>query len=265
MIIQFYKYQGTGNDFILIDNRSFIIKNTIDYTNTIINLCNRRFGVGADGLILINKSDKADFAMQYFNSDGKEGSMCGNGGRCSVAFANYLGIIKEKTVFEAIDGLHEANLFPKEKDTSFVSLKMKTVEGIQKYNEGYILDTGSPHYVCFAENTESINVFIEGKKIRNSTKFFDKGINVDFATIYEDHIFVRTYERGVENETLSCGTGAVATAIAANFSGQINNKFLLKTLGGKLSVSFNKTPDFKYTDIWIEGPVTNVFKGEINI
>ncbi|NTW31894.1 MAG: diaminopimelate epimerase [Bacteroidetes bacterium] len=267
MILRFYKYQGTGNDFILIDNRSFVLRNHIDYTNIIANLCNRRFGIGADGLILINKSDEADFAMQYFNSDGKEGTMCGNGGRCSVAFVNYLGIIKEKTTFIAIDGLHEAIICNKEKDTTLVSLKMKEINNVEKYDQGYILDTGSPHYVCFKENAESIDVYNEGKKIRNNTKFFKKGVNVDFATIYKDYIYVRTYERGVEAETLSCGTGAVATAIAASISDNENknNEFTLITKGGKLYVHFDKISKTLFTDIWLKGNVTNVFKGDINI
>jgi len=267
MIIRFSKYHGAGNDFILIDNRSSVLRNSVNSTELISHLCHRRFGIGADGLILINTSHTADFEMMFFNSDGKEGSMCGNGGRCCVAFASSLGLIKDKTFFNAIDGKHEAIILNKDKDNTRVSLKMQDVGDIKKQDNCFVINTGSPHYVCFTKNVEQINVFEEGRKIRYNKTFTKEGINVNFAELRNDKLFVRTYERGVEDETYSCGTGVTASALAASLSGLSKNKkhYLIDTLGGELKVSFNKISEISFTDIWLEGPAACVFKGEINI
>jgi diaminopimelate epimerase len=267
MIIRFSKYHGTGNDFILIDNRSLLFRNLNESVKLIERLCHRRFGIGADGLILINSSNVADFEMIYFNADGKEGSMCGNGGRCSVAFANSLGLIKDKTFFNAIDGKHEALIISKDHDNTNVKLRMRDVTDVQRIDDYFIIDTGSPHYIRFEKNVADLDVRKEGSKIRYSKLFVEKGINVNFAEAFGDHIFVRTYERGVEDETLSCGTGSTATALAAYVSGNIpdKNKCNIKTNGGNLTVHFNYINNSVFTDIWLEGPAVCVYKGEINI
>jgi diaminopimelate epimerase len=267
MILRFSKYHGTGNDFILIDNRSSVIRKSEKSTDLIAHLCHRRFGIGADGLILINNSHTADFEMKYFNSDGNEGSMCGNGGRCAVAFTNSLGIVNEKAVFIATDGLHEANITSLGREITYVKLRMQDVKDIKISQGDYILDTGSPHFVRFLKNVENFDVFNEGRKIRNNSIFKEVGTNVNFAEVLDDKIFVRTYERGVEDETLSCGTGATATAIAACLSGYnpIEGTCNLQTLGGELMVNYKKLSKTSFNDIWLNGPAVCVYKGEINI
>ncbi len=256
MKIHFYKYHGTGNDFILIDNR----ENYFDKTNNnfITTLCDRHFGIGADGLILLENSKEHDFSMQYYNADGLEGSMCGNGGRCIVSFAKELGIIKYKTSFETIDGVHEATI-----KNDVVSLQMNDVEKIEKHETHCFLNTGSPHHVTLVEGIESYPVFDKGREIRYAAPYYDVGTNVNFVEKIKKNIFkIRTYERGVENETLSCGTGVTAVAIAMYEQGKTNNKkVVLQTLGGRLKVSFKKTDD-KYHNIVLKGPVKLVFKGE---
>ena len=267
MIIRFSKYHGAGNDFIMIDNRSSVLRNFENSAGLISRLCHRKFGIGADGLILINISHSSDFEMNFFNSDGKIGSMCGNGGRCSVAFASSLGLIRDKTVFTAIDGLHEAVILNKDKDCTQVSLKMQDVDNIKKTDEYFIIDTGAPHYVYFTKNINDINVFEEGRKIRYSKLFGKDGINVNFAEVKNDKLFMRTYERGVEDETLSCGTGATATALAASISKLCKDDGIcnLSAPGGELTVRFIKISETSFTNIWLEGPTICVFKGEINI
>jgi len=266
MIIRFSKYQGTGNDFIMIDNRSSVLRNLENTSSLIARLCNRKFGIGADGLILVNSSTASDFEMSYYNADGKIGTMCGNGGRSCVAFANSLGLIKESAVFTASDGLHEAFIVNKEKEQTLVKLKMKDVEGIIKNEDYFVLNTGSPHYVCFKKEVEKLNVFQEGRNIRYSKLFEKEGINVNFAEVKENGIFVRTYERGVEDETLSCGTGATAVAITASIAHFCKPHFCqIIALGGKLEVSFKQQNENLFTDIWLQGPVSCVYKGEINI
>jgi diaminopimelate epimerase len=267
MIIRFSKYHGAGNDFIMIDNRSSVLRNLENLSGLISRLCHRKFGVGADGLILLDTSHTSDFEMSFFNSDGKKGSMCGNGGRCSVAFAHSLGLIKDKTIFTAIDGLHEAVILSKDKDCTQVSLKMQDVDNIKKTDNYFILDTGSPHYVCFTKNINDLNVFEEGRKIRYSKLFEKDGINVNFAEVKNNRLFMRTYERGVEDETLSCGTGATATALAASVSKlcKDNGVCNITAPGGELTVRFTKISETSFTDIWLEGPAVCVFKGEINI
>ncbi|MDL1913433.1 MAG: diaminopimelate epimerase [Bergeyella sp.] len=252
--MNFYKYQGTGNDFVIIDNRDLsFTKNT----RVIKNLCDRRFGVGADGLILLENDPSYDFTMIYYNSDGREGTMCGNGGRCIVAFAHFLGIFSEKTTFCAIDGVHKAEI-----KNSTVKLKMIEVPEIQTLNGDYILNTGSPHYVKYVENLENFDVYTEGKKIRNSSPFKTHGINVNFVEkIGKESLFVRTYERGVEAETFSCGTGVTAAALTyVKMTKKSDVK--IKTLGGILKV-YAQTEKGSFYRVWLEGPAIQVFKGNI--
>lgn len=258
MQIQFYKYQGTGNDFILIDNRKNIL--SLD-SEQIKFMCNRKFGIGADGLILLELEPGADFKMVYFNSDGNQSSMCGNGGRCIVSFAKSLGVCKEKTFFLAADGLHEAMIDQNE----MVSLKMSDVKEIEIANDFFYLNTGSPHYVKLVNDIENINVLSEGRAIRFSERFKEDGTNVNFIQKKDDQLFVRTYERGVENETLSCGTGVTAAALVATILGLSNNKnnCLVKTLGGNLEVSFEKVLEKNFYNIWLKGITVMVYKGEI--
>ncbi len=254
---QFFKYHGTGNDFIIMDNRQLIFdKNN---TKLIAELCDRRFGIGADGLILLELSSNADFTMVYFNSDGRTSSMCGNGGRCIVHFANYLDLIKDKTTFEAIDGLHDAVI-----ENGLVHLKMQNVTDIRQYNDYVVLDTGSPHYVQHLADVETIDVLNEGRQIRNSAPFKTNGINVNFVAANEqDKYAVRTYERGVEDETYSCGTGVTAVALAMHYIGETEkNLIAIQTKGGALSVKF-EVQNGHYHNIWLIGPATQVYTGEI--
>lgn len=260
MDIHFFKYQGTGNDFIILDNRD----NTYSFLNTAqVNfLCNRKFGIGADGLMLLNKHNDYDFEMIYYNADGKEGSMCGNGGRCLVKFAYDSGIKKTTYHFMATDGMHEAEIDLQ----GIVRLKMKDVQAVKNKTDHFILDTGSPHYVQFVQNLQKLNVREEGKKIRYSDAFADEGINVNFVETVDDHtIFVRTYERGVENETLSCGTGVTAAALVSAHNENSFNEIDVRTTGGNLSVEFDLSDENQYSNIWLCGPAEFVFKGEIEI
>jgi len=259
MQLTFYKYQGTGNDFIMIDNRqeTFSKKDT----KLVARLCDRKFGIGADGLILLEKSDTLDFKMIYYNADGNTSTMCGNGGRCLVAFAKLLGIITNTCSFEASDGLHEATM-----DGEIVSLKMINVTSINQFEDHLFLDTGSPHHVTFVENVKNMNVKITGRKIRFGAPYFEEGSNVNFVEKTAANTFkVRTYERGVEDETLSCGTGVTAVAIAAHKSGKIDtNSAILDTPGGKLEVSFEPNNN-TYKNVFLKGAATLVFKGSIDI
>jgi diaminopimelate epimerase len=260
MKIQFCKYQGTGNDFIMIDNRANFFE--IENNSLVKNLCDRRFGIGADGLILLEKHSKYDFYMRYYNSDGREGSMCGNGGRCTIAFANEIKIINEKTDFFAVDGLHQGIMNSKNK----ISLLMQNVKEIVKKGNDYELNTGSPHYVVFTKNLNTINVVEEGRKIRNNSNYKTNGINVNFVEIIEGEVFVRTYERGVEEETFSCGTGVTAVALVCSQQELVSENVALKirTPGGLLEVSFNEV-DGKYNDIWLTGPAIKTFEGSIDL
>ena len=258
MQIPFNKYQGTGNDFIIIDNR----KGLFNPSDTIIinKLCNRRFGIGADGLILISLHKEFDFEMKYFNSDGNEGSMCGNGGRCTADFAFRAGIAGKQQQFFAFDGTHEAEV-----GNGIIRLQMNDVTGITKVKGNYFINTGSPHYVCFVKNVRELDVFNEGKKIRWSDDFKPGGTNVNFVELVNDGIFVRTFERGVEEETLSCGTGVTASAIASVLSGHFGKNIInVRTLGGNLSVEMRPGEE-KITDIRLSGPATFVFEGVIEV
>jgi diaminopimelate epimerase len=256
MIIVFNKYQGTGNDFIIIDNR----KGAFNPENNelIRKLCDRRFGIGADGLILICTSHDQDFEMKYFNSDGHEGSMCGNGGRCSAAFAIREGIAGKKMIFNAIDGIHKAVY-----ENQLISLSMNNVTETNLINGNYFINTGSPHYILFSKDIENIDVNAKGKEIRMSHDFAPGGTNVNFVETGKDQIFVRTFERGVESETLSCGTGVTASAIATVLAGHFDRKNV-NVKGGDLSVSFTISGK-SITDIWLTGPAMFVFEGMIEV
>lgn len=254
MIIEFYKYQGTGNDFIIIDDRENIFD--VEDKELITALCERKFGIGADGLILLREHNKHDFEMIYFNSDGRQSSMCGNGGRCIVAFAQMLDIITNETTFIAIDGIHEAKI-----TLDGIDLKMSDVTKIEGVGDGIVLDTGSPHYVMLIDNFNTIDINKEGKIIRNLPEFKKEGINVNFV-LDDAELEVRTYERGVEAETLSCGTGVVATAIAMHYSNCIHeNHTDIRTRGGVLSVSFELFNGI-YRNIWLSGEASMVYAGE---
>lgn len=256
MNINFFKYQGTGNDFILIDNRDQVFPKQDQHL--ISGLCNRRFGIGADGLILLEEDRDVDFRMVYFNADGREGSMCGNGGRCMVAFADKLGLIDTQCRFSAVDGLHEAYLNGK-----LVSLKMNNVAQIKSKSNYLFLDTGSPHHVQLVENLDDFEVFTEGRRLRYGL-YGKAGSNINFVKIQGDNLFaVRTYERGVEDETLSCGTGVTAVALAMHHLGHTSeNKVKVQTRGGELEVSFQHGSE-GYTDIFLKGPAAEVFKGSV--
>lgn len=255
-MITFYKYQGTGNDFVMVDNRTDVLSK--NNSSIIRSLCCRRFGVGADGLILLENSSKSDFKMVYFNSDGNESTMCGNGGRCIVAFANFLQIIDNETVFEATDGLHKAII-----SDDLVSLQMQNVFHIEKKENAVFLDTGSPHHVQFESNISDFNIKSLGKYIRN--EIYGKiGSNVNFVKKIDNKTFrVRTYERGVEDETLACGTGATAVAIAMNYLNETNlSEISVLVEGGELMVTFDEKNEC-YTNIYLKGKALQVFKGEI--
>lgn len=253
----FYKYQGTGNDFIIVDNR----QQTINKNNTkgIKHLCDRRFGIGADGFILLENDEHSDFKMVYYNADGNESSMCGNGGRCIVAFAKFLGIIENETQFIAIDGLHNAKV-----EAGIVHLQMQDVSNIETHNNHQFLDTGSPHHVEMVSGISNFEVKFYGSKIRYGEPYNEAGSNVNFVEqLKENHFAVRTYERGVEDETLSCGTGVTAVAIAMHKIGKTESKTInLKTQGGELKVAFNVDAN-GYHNIWLVGPAEQVFKGDI--
>jgi len=256
MQVQFYKYQGTGNDFIIFDNR----KNEYNFLNSdqIRRLCDRRFGIGADGLMLLNEKEGYDFEMKYFNADGGESSMCGNGGRCMTQFAYDLGIHRTTYKFLAIDGPHEAGI-----DTEgSISLKMKDVNDVKRIHSDYVLDTGSPHYVKLVSDVMNFDVTKKGHELRYSKEYEKEGINVNFVEqVSDDKIIVRTYERGVEGETYSCGTGVTAAALICYHNENGFNEVEVKTLGGNLSVEFVRVEEGHFREIWLRGPVEKVFEG----
>ena len=260
MTLHFFKYQGTGNDFILVDNRKNGISLSIEQIHK---LCDRRFGIGADGLMLLNEKSGYDFEMKYYNSDGNEGSMCGNGARCMIKFVYHLGIHRELYKFLAVDGAHEAEI-----DTDgIVSLKMKDVRMIKKFHSDFIVDTGSPHYIKLVPHVMDIDVFKKGYEIRHSKEFEDEGINVNFVeqTDEVDKIIVRTYERGVEDETLSCGTGVTAAALVCYHNENGFNEVEVKTSGGDLTVEFDRVDDDRFENIWLCGPAERAFEGTVEI
>lgn len=256
MNIDFYKYQGTGNDFIIIDDRDKVF----DSTNfeLISSLCERSIGIGADGLILFRSHHEYDFEMIYFNSNGHESTMCGNGGRCIVAFANKLGFVGSNTVFKAIDGVHKARII-----NNNITLQMQDVLSIKKEENHCVLNTGSPHCVKLVDDIYRFDVLNNGRKLRNSPTFLKHGINVNFVQVKSDILHVRTYERGIEAETLSCGTGVVAASVSMHYLKRIKDNVInIKTMGGELSVSFEKNNEC-YRNIWLSGPATFVYTGNI--
>jgi diaminopimelate epimerase len=256
--MKFFKYQGAGNDFVLIDNRDQQFD--ADDTALVARLCDRRFGIGADGLMLLQEKEGYDFEMLYYNADGNLGSMCGNGGRCIVSFAKHLGIIKSKTIFLAVDGEHEATISDA---ADWVSLKMIDVKHVEKNNEHYVLNTGSPHYVQLVDQLKELDVFQAGRAIRYNDTYRQEGINVNFVEPQNEGYAVRTYERGVEDETLACGTGVTAVALAMalhhNQVGNINTP--IKAMGGDLNIRFSHLGNGIFENIYLEGPAKLVFEG----
>jgi diaminopimelate epimerase len=263
LTIRFFKYHGAGNDFILADNRK---DNFIADEKMIARLCDRHFGIGADGLILLNKVDGFNFGMKYYNSDGRESTMCGNGGRCITAFADFLSLPGGPQYrFLGIDGEHTGKILSKEGNLYNIILSMGDVKDYLVEGEAFILDTGSPHFVRFKDEVDSINIIKEGRIIRYSAEFQQNGINVNFVQEKEHGIFVRTYERGVEDETLSCGTGVTASALAfAARNGKDTGPVSVRTKGGNMVVHFRKS-ESGFTGIFLEGPAEQVFQGEIDI
>lgn len=260
MTYTFYKYQGTGNDFVILDNRDLTFpKND---TNLINYLCDRRFGIGADGLMLLENDNATDFKMVYYNADGNESSMCGNGGRCLVAFAKKMGVIQDKTTFIAVDGLHHATI----NEDGLVSLQMIDVVDVKVEEDYVFLNTGSPHHVQEVVDLKALDVKAVGSKIRYSDLYGQAGSNINFVSKSDENQFViRTYERGVEDETLSCGTGATAVAIAMYELGKADaNVIGIQVEGGQLQISFKKEEGV-YKDVHLAGPAQFVFQGEITI
>ncbi len=263
--MNFWKYQGAGNDFIMLDQRKTTPITRADI-NLIARMCDRRFGIGADGLILLQEKPGYDFEMVYFNADGRESTMCGNGGRCIAAFARHLGIIGEKCHFYAIDGPHEAvvNAPDDPMRETWIELKMKDVDQVEKTGNTYILDTGSPHYVHFTQNLDQKDMIKEGTSVRYSDRFRQTGINVNLVEARKEGLHIRTYERGVENETLACGTGVTAAALASFFQKPQppdNMEIPVFARGGRLSVRFRAHEDGHFSDIWLCGPAQQVFQG----
>ncbi|XOD66936.1 MAG: diaminopimelate epimerase [Flavobacteriales bacterium Tduv] len=257
MKISFSKYQGTGNDFIMIDTRTMSM---LEEQSVIARLCHRKWGVGADGLIFIKRDAEIDFYMKYYNADGRESSMCGNGGRCAVAFSKRLGIISDKTCFRAMDGMHTALI-----KGDIISLQMRDVLVVEHHPTHVFLNTGSPHHVVFVPSVDDLDVFNKGRRIRHGAPYFEEGVNVNFVERVGGVLKIRTYERGVEDETLSCGTGTVAAAIAAYHTGKVTvDRINLNTSGGLLSVSFKEDSNI-YKEIRLKGPAQWVFDGCIDI
>ncbi|MBC7396491.1 MAG: diaminopimelate epimerase [Bdellovibrionales bacterium] len=262
MKLQFSKYQGTGNDFILIDNRQ---AQHVFTRAQVAELCNRRFGIGADGLILLNAHSTLDFEMKNYNSDGGECSMCGNGGRALIQFAFDQGVTQEQYRFMAIDGEHEALL-----KNNKVELKMQNINDVRETPVGYAMDTGSPHLVVDVKDLLNFDVVKEGRKLRNSSLFLPAGINVNFVEKRYDHLFIRTYERGVEDETLSCGTGAIAAAIASILDPSLDQTLTygqketaVQCQGGRLTIRFEKKTRTQFEEIWLIGEAKKSFEGQV--
>lgn len=256
--IQFFKYQGAGNDFVLIDDRSGLFDSKNE--KLIRELCDRRFGIGGDGLMLLQDTNNFDFRMVYFNADGKEGTMCGNGGRCIVAFARDLGLIDKETVFLAVDGRHEASIQDNQVRLGMVNVDHYTMDG-----EAFVLNTGSPHYVQFVDDVAHLDVDQLGAEIRNAPTYVEQGINVNFVEQEADgNYFVRTFERGVEAETYACGTGAVASAMSVALQSGMDNAFSIpiRVLGGALRVEFQKQ-GHHFSNVFLLGPAKRVFTGRL--
>jgi diaminopimelate epimerase len=258
MLLQFYKYQGTGNDFVILDNREGIIHLSKEQ---VAFLCDRHFGIGSDGLMLLNKHEKYDFEMVYYNADGALGTMCGNGGRCLTKFAFDKGIQANTYNFIASDGEHQAVI----DENGWIHLKMIDVQEVSIVHEATVLNTGSPHYIKPVSDLSNYDVFTEGKKIRCNETYNKVGINVNFVEWNENELFVRTYERGVENETFSCGTGVTAAAIAMSAETFGHQETKIRTLGGSLLIKFNKVNAQNFNNVRLCGPASLVYEGQINI
>lgn len=263
MKVEFYKYHGSGNDFILVDNRN---KHFPYRQKTIAHLCNRHLGIGADGLICLEQSINKDFKMLYFNADGLEGSMCGNGGRCAVFFAKHLGLVNHIANFVASDGCHQGEMISHQGNSAMVKLSMNDVNSYRKTNNNLFINTGSPHNIVFVDDVSLVDVAKQGMELRYSKEFAPEGANVDFVAYSGNHIKVRTYERGVENETLSCGTGATASALAVYLSADVYfPEYLIETKGGMLEAGFEVDKGKQFRNIWLKGPASFVFNGTIHI
>lgn len=254
-MLKFYKYQGTGNDFIMIDGR----EDTINFSSKeIAELCDRRFGIGADGLIILKNNSTVDFEMDYYNADGSQ-SFCGNGSRCAQAFAKALGVIDIESSFLAIDGNHQGKMIGEEYAT-----KMGDVSKIKQIDQDYFIHTGSPHYIQYVDDADSIDVFTEGSAIRNSEQYKEEGTNVNFVSVHDGFLKVRTYERGVENETFSCGTGVTAVAMSYLHRSNLDtNEVVIRTKGGRLRIRLERTDEESFRNVWLIGPAEQVFKGSI--
>jgi len=257
MKFHFHKYQATGNDFVLMDNRE---KKHFFTTDQIGRICDRRFGIGADGLILLEKDSQLDFRIVYYNGDGTQ-SLCGNGCRSAVDFASHLGMVNGATKFSAYDGFHEAWLL----NDGLIRLRMNDVTEIRQSGDGYLIDTGSPHYVQFVKNVMDYPVVREGRQLRFSDTFKPHGANINFAELLDKNtLLVRTYERGVEDETFSCGTGVTAVSLAASFMGY-SSPVNIKVIGGELSVEYKSGQSGTFHDIFLIGPAKMVFEGELEL
>jgi diaminopimelate epimerase len=252
----FYKYNSTGNDFVVIDNRSKLF---LPEPNYIRRICNRNFGVGADGLILLERSQSADYFTNYFNSDGFPSTFCGNGSLCCAHFANIIDVIEDEGSFETREGLFQCSV-----ENNHVSISMQDVLDFELNEDHVIINTGSPHYVVFVDDLNIIDMNVIGKKIRNKKEFYQDGINVTFATLQNKKLSIRTYERGVESETLSCGTGAVAAVMTAALRDYISTKSIdVVTVGGVLNVAF-QLHNLRFSNIVLSTDLSSVFKGQLN-
>ena len=260
MILQFSKYEGTGNDFIMIDDRKLQFPANEEL---ISKLCDRHFGIGADGILLVQHSEGYDFGMNYFNSDGSHATFCGNGGRCITAFAHQLGICENTCRFMAADGIHHAKIIENNGLVKIVELEMQNPVIYSSDKNSCYLNTGTYHVVKFVDNPDEIDIIESGREIRYDARFEPHGTNVNFSKILKKELYVRTYEKGVENETLSCGTGVTASAIAASLK-YGGNSFYVNTAGGRLLVSFDRTDDI-FKNVKLTGPAKLVFEGTIEI
>jgi len=279
--IHFTKMSGTGNDFILIDNRDQSIRKN-EMAELASRICRRRFSAGADGLILIEDSEQADFRWQFYNADGSEAEMCGNGARCAARYANTNGIAPAKMSFETIAGLIEAQMAGQNvkirltPPSDIVLSRSVEVEGTEK--EIHTINTGVPHAVHFVDRDHDTPVREWGRQIRHHKLFEPAGTNVNFVQMPEDELYVRTYERGVEDETLACGTGAVASALIAALHGHVTSPVKVRTTGGEVLIIHFSLLDTstaqdgpeglrheqRIADVFLEGPASFIYDGQLH-
>lgn len=261
--VEFYKIQGAGNDFVVLDNRDGHFSSLT--TEQIASLCDRRFGIGGDGLLLLSESTEYAFRMEYFNSDGSRASFCGNGARCICLFAVTIGAVAKGVNFAFIadDGIHTATV---DYERGWVDLTMKNVGTVSHEPDGaFVLNTGVPHYVRFVDNVDSIDIMSVAPAIRFADAYKPAGVNVNFVTLDgADHIKIRTYERGVEGETLACGTGITAAAISTYCKVGCSS-VSVSARGGELCVSFTANPDGSFANVLLSGPAKIVFTGSIDL